>query len=40
MLRYFGATNVRIMNGGLKKWISEGRDIVLNVPYREGEFLQ
>ena len=20
MLRYFGATNVRIMNGGLKKW--------------------
>ena len=25
MLRYFGAQNVRVMNGGLKKWISEKR---------------
>ena len=39
MFRYFGATNVRIINGGLKKWILEGREIVHNVPYREGEFL-
>jgi 3-mercaptopyruvate sulfurtransferase SseA len=25
MFRYFGSQNVRILNGGLKKWISEGR---------------
>lgn len=25
MLRYFGAEHVRILNGGLKKWVSEGR---------------
>ena len=40
MLRYFGASNVRILNGGLKKWISEGRGIALNVPYGEGENLE
>ena len=27
MLRYFGASNVRILNGGLQKWISEGRPV-------------
>lgn len=27
MLRYFGAKNVKIMNGGLQKWISEGRPV-------------
>ena len=26
-LLYFGATNVRVLNGGLKKWISENRSI-------------
>ena len=25
MLTYFGAKNVRIMNGGMKKWLKEGR---------------
>ena len=25
MFRYFGAVNVRILNGGLKKWMQEGR---------------
>jgi thiosulfate/3-mercaptopyruvate sulfurtransferase len=27
MFRYFGAENVRILNGGLKKWVLENRDI-------------
>jgi len=27
MLRYFGASNVRIMDGGLKKWLKEGRPV-------------
>jgi thiosulfate/3-mercaptopyruvate sulfurtransferase len=25
MLRYFGAKNVRVLNGGMKKWKAEGR---------------
>jgi thiosulfate/3-mercaptopyruvate sulfurtransferase len=25
MLRFFGAENVRILNGGMKKWLAEGR---------------
>jgi thiosulfate/3-mercaptopyruvate sulfurtransferase len=25
ILRYFGAEHVRILNGGLKKWLAEGR---------------
>jgi thiosulfate/3-mercaptopyruvate sulfurtransferase len=29
MLRYFGAYNVKILNGGMKKWIAEGKEIVL-----------
>lgn len=28
MLRYFGADNVRVLNGGLKKWQAEDRDVV------------
>lgn len=28
MFRYFGAKNVRILNGGLKKWLQEGRPSV------------
>ena len=28
MFRYYGAKNVRILNGGLKKWIQEGRPTV------------
>ena len=27
MLRYFGALNVKILNGGLKKWVAEGRSV-------------
>ena len=27
MLRYFGAFDVRIMNGGLQKWLKEGRPV-------------
>ena len=27
MLKYFGAQNVRILNGGLKKWRAEGREV-------------
>lgn len=26
MLRFFGATDVRILNGGMKKWLAEGRE--------------
>ena len=32
MLRYFGASNVRILDGGLKKWIEDGRPLVEGVP--------
>ena len=32
MLKYFGATNVRILNGGLKKWMAEGRPVIENTP--------
>ena len=28
IIRYYGAKNVRILNGGLKKWIMEGRNTV------------
>ena len=38
MLRFFGASNVRIMNGGLQKWISEGRS-VFSGAYSAGEGL-
>lgn len=38
MLRFFGATDVRIMNGGLLKWLREGRQIYSG-PYTEGEGL-
>jgi thiosulfate/3-mercaptopyruvate sulfurtransferase len=27
-LRFYGASNVRILNGGLKKWLFESRPIV------------
>jgi 3-mercaptopyruvate sulfurtransferase SseA len=27
MMRYFGAEHVRILNGGLRKWIIEGRPL-------------
>ena len=32
MLKYFGATNVRILNGGFKKWKAEGRNTVKSPP--------
>ena len=35
LCRFYGATNVRIMNGGLQKWIKEGRD-VYSGPYTPG----
>ena len=28
MMRYFGAQNVKILNGGLKKWVEEGGETV------------
>jgi thiosulfate/3-mercaptopyruvate sulfurtransferase len=33
MMRYFGAEHVRILNGGLRKWIIEGR------PLFKGEYV-
>ena len=31
-LRYFGATNVKILNGGMKKWEAEKRQTVTGPP--------
>jgi thiosulfate/3-mercaptopyruvate sulfurtransferase len=28
MFRFFGAQNVRVLDGGLKKWKAEGRTLV------------
>ena len=39
MLRYFGAENVRVLNGGLKKWVMDGREIYRG-PYEDGEGLE
>ena len=37
MLRYFGATDVRIMSGGYKKWQQEGRPFFSGIyDYGEG----
>ncbi len=30
--RYYGAENVKILNGGLKKWLIEGRPVVPGEP--------
>lgn len=38
MFRYFGAGNVRIMNGGLQKWLKEGRPVFTG-GYTDGESL-
>lgn len=38
MLRYFGATDVRIMNGGFQKWLREEREY-FSGPYTRGEGL-
>ena len=39
MLRYFGAKNVRILDGGLKKWKAEGRKVVGGDQVKHGEVL-
>lgn len=39
MFRYFGSQNVRILNGGLKKWISEGKP-TFSGAYVPGEGLE
>lgn len=38
ILRRYGASNVRILNGGLKKWLLDGRAVVENVPMPTTEF--
>jgi len=39
MLRYFGATNVAILDGGFQKWLREGRPTESGEPEpREGHF--
>ena len=38
MFRYFGAENVRIMDGGFQKWLKEGLP-VFSGPYTPGEGL-
>ena len=37
MFRYFGAGNVRILNGGLKKWTAEGRNLESGEQAKDGE---
>ena len=32
MFKYFGAKNVRILEGGFKKWNAEGRETAKDVP--------
>ena len=32
VLKYYGFENVKLMNGGRKKWIDEGRDITGDIP--------
>lgn len=39
MFRYFGAKQVRIINGGLKKWLQEGRPVYAG-DYDHGEGLE
>lgn len=36
MFRFFGAENVRILNGGMKKWLSEKRDVYTLGGYSPG----
>lgn len=36
VFQLFGHTNAKIMNGGRKKWIDEGRDITRDVPTYEA----
>ena len=37
LLKYYGFNNAKLMNGGRKKWIDEGRDISADVPsYPKG----
>ena len=36
MCRFFGAENVRILNGGMKKWLSEGRSTYTGGEYSPG----
>ena len=38
MFRYYGADNVRIMSGGMKKWLAEGRP-VYEGSYEDGQGL-
>ena len=37
MMRYFGATSVRVLDGGLKKWNAEGRKLVGGAQTKHGE---
>jgi len=37
MFRYFGAGNVRILNGGLKQWTSEGKKLESGDQAKNGE---
>lgn len=38
ILKYYGASNVKILNGGLKKWLIDGRAVVENAPIADTEF--
>jgi len=42
MLRYFGLENVKILNGGIEKWKSEGGLVesgpIIDPPHVEGDY--
>ena len=40
MLKYYGASNVRILNGGLKKWLADGRAVAENTPIVDTVFAE
>lgn len=35
LLKLYGHDNVRLMNGGRKKWVAEGRPLTLDIPERQ-----
>jgi thiosulfate/3-mercaptopyruvate sulfurtransferase len=38
VLQYYGVDNVKLMNGGRKKWVDEGRELTTDVPsYAPGQ---
>ena len=39
-MKYYGASNVRILNGGLKKWLLDGRAVAADAPIVDTAFAE